>query len=442
MLTSSGTVPPRMPGALPAVGHALDLLRRPLEFVSRVRDRGSVVEFRLGGHPAYLVSSPSAVRELLVTHSQVTANGVLFEKLKVLGGDGIGSIYGPPHRRRRRLLTPLFGQQRLVNYASVAAEVVGQRAAGLQDGQRLDLDELLHDVAAAIVVRSFFPGGGGVAAAARAARELPVVFRGVAKRAYAPTELLFALPTPGNRRFTAASRTMHQLVDEIIEQCRGADDGVGMLAALLAARDEDTGEPLTHAQIHDEVMTMLFVGTEASAAAFGWIFHLLDRHPGVAQRIRAEIGDGQPAPETVERLGYLRQVVHEALRLYPPGWLFPRIPQRDLTLDGYRLPAGANVFYSPYALHRDPTSFTEPDRFDPDRWSAGRASEISRDAYLPFGQGARTCVGAAYAIMETMIVTAGLLSRWQLIGDVGHRVRPVAATTLHPDRLPMTVRAR
>ncbi|TDD59253.1 cytochrome P450 [Kribbella antibiotica] len=439
MLTSTPTArtPRRLPGAVPLLGHGLMMQRSPLDFIAGARTYGDVVELRLGPKAAYLVTSPAGVRELLVNHSQVTANGVLFEKLKILGGDGIGSIYGTPHRRRRRLLTPLFGQQQAKRYAEVAATVAAEKAASWTDGQRIRLDEDLHEMAAAIVVRSLFPGGGGIAAAARAARDLPTVFRGVAKRAYAPTDLIFAVPTPENRRFAESNRRLHALVDEIIEECRQTSDGTGLLAALLAARDEETQEPLTHAQIHDEVMTMFFVGTEASAAAFGWIFHLLDRNPEVAGKLEAELERVQD----VQQMTYLRQVVHEALRMYPPGWLFPRIPQEDLVIAGYLVPAGANVFYSPYALHRDPASFADPDRFDPDRWSAERASGIPRDAYLPFGEGARTCVGANFAFSEAMIVAAGLLSKWRLIGS-GDRVVPVAATTLHPDRLPMVVRAR
>ncbi|NEA30614.1 cytochrome P450 [Streptomyces sp. SID13031] len=438
------TAPRRLPGALPLIGHGLAMRREALDFIAGAREHGEVVELRLGPKPAYLVTSPAGVRDLLVNHSQVTANGVLFEKLKILGGDGIGSIYGPPHRRRRRLLTPLFSQQQAAGYGEVAAAVTAEKADSWSDGQQIRLDEHLHEMAAAIVVRSLFPGGG-VAAVARAAQDLPVVFKGVAKRAYAPTELLFALPTPDNQRFAAANRRLHGLVDDIIEECRRDPSETGMLAALLAARDEETQEPLTHAQVHDEVMTMFFVGTEASAAAFGWIFHLLDRHPEVASRVHAEldevVGKRPVGYADVQRLGYLRQVTHEALRMYPPGWLFPRIPQQDLVIAGYRIPAGTNVFYSPYALHRDPASFAEPDRFDPDRWSADRAAAIPRDAYLPFGEGARTCIGGAFALSEAMIVAAGLLSRWRLIGVDGHRVTPVAATTLHPDRLDMVVRA-
>ncbi|MDI5981498.1 cytochrome P450 [Amycolatopsis magusensis] len=446
-MTREGTRPPMAPGGCPVVGHALRLFRRPLEFVDQQRACGEVVSFRLGREPAFLVNSPATVRELLVEHNQVTKNGVLFEKLKVLGGDGIGSSWGEPHRQRRRMIAPLFTPQRVTEYAGTMRAAAEEQTSNWVDGAPLELGQELNEIAAAILVRCMFASDAGSEAAREAARWLPIVFRGVGKRAYAPTGLLYALPTRSNRLYTEAGKRVHALIDEVIAVYR-AEGTVGrdMLSALLKARDPETGEMLTVQQVHDEVMTMFFVGTEVSSAALGWLFFQLDRHPEIADRVCGEIddvlGDRPVEFDDLPKLEYVARVVHETLRLYPPGWLFPRIPTVDIEVGGYPIPAGANVFYSPYVLHRDPRLFPEPARFDPDRWLPERAGQVPRGAFIPYGEGVRVCMGGSFAAAEMLIVLTVILRRWRLPLQAGARVRPVASTTLHPDRLPVVARRR
>lgn len=446
-MTIELSTPTRIPGGIPLLGHARQFARFPLEFVTGHHDRGEVVRFQLGPAPAYLLTSPRAVHELLRCHHNASRNGVLFERLKILGGNGLGSLSGKPHRTRRQLIMPLFAHNRVEEYARVMTEAAVAVADSWRDGQRLALDVELHTVSATILVRALFSTELARDAAEAAAAQLRVVFAGVARRAYAPTGLLFRLPTPAHRAFAGAVRGLHDRVDRIIAASHGQRIGRGdMLSMLLAARDPDTGERLTDEQVHDDVMTAFFVGTEASAAALAWLFHLLDRHPEVAASVRAEVDEvlgGEPARiEHVPRLGYLRRVVTETLRLYPPGWLFPRIPTEEIAIAGYRIPRGVNVFFSPYALHHDDRSYPAPETFDPDRWLPARVADVPPCAYLPFGVGQRSCVGDSMAMTALLIVVATLMSRWDFRGVPGVPVAPVAATVLHPDRLPMIVSRR
>jgi cytochrome P450 len=446
-MTIELSTPTRIPGGIPLLGHARQFVRSPLDFVTRQYDRGEVVRFQLGPAPAYLLTSPRAVHDLLRTHHNASRNGVLFERLKILGGNGLGSLFGRPHRARRQMITPLFGRDRVEDYARVMSDVAVSIGDSWQDGQRVALDVELHTVTATILVRTLFSSDLTRDAAEEAAAHLRVVFAGVARRAYAPTDLLFRLPTSAHREFTVAVRSLHELVDRIIATCRTDDaERDNMLSMLMAARDPETATQLTDEQVHDDVMTAFFVGTEASAAALAWIFHLLDRHPEVAARVRREVDDvlaGRPARiDDLPRLPYLRQVAKETLRLYPPGWLFPRIPLEEIAIAGYRVPRGANVFFSPYALHHDDRSYPEPESFDPDRWIPDRAAEIPPCAYLPFGLGQRSCIGDSMAMTALLIVVATLMSRWEFRGVPGAGVAPVAATVLHPDQLPMVVGRR
>lgn len=446
-MTSELSTPARIPGGLPLLGHAREFTRSPLEFVTHQYDRGDVVRFQLGPAPAYLLTSPSAVHDLLRGHHNASKNGVLFERLKILGGDGLGSLFGKAHRTRRQMIMPLFASGRIDDYTEVMSDVAATTTDSWTGGQRIALDTELHTLVATILVRSLFSSDLGRDEAGAAAQQLRTVFAGVARRAYAPTDLPFRLPTTANRQFNVAVQRLHDLVDRIIAANR--HDGVertDMLSMLLAARDPETGEQLTDQQVHDDVMTAFFVGTEASAAALSWIFHLLDRHPKIAARVQDEVDEvlaGRPArDDDMSRLCYLRQVADETLRMYPPGWLFPRIPTEDISIAGYRVPCEANVFFSPYALHHDERSFPAPEKFDPDRWDPGRAEATPPYAYIPFGLGQRCCVGESMAMKTLLIVVATLMSRWRFRGLAGAKIVPVAATTLHPDQLPMVVSRR
>jgi pentalenene oxygenase len=446
-MTIELSTPTRIPGGIPLLGHARQFARFPLEFVTGQYDRGEVVQFQLGPAPAYLLTSPQAVHDLLRTHHNASRNGVLFERLKILGGNGLGSLFGKSHRARRQMIMPLFARSRIDDYARVMSEVAVDISDSWQDGQRLALDVELHTLTATILVRTLFSSDLSRDAAEQAAAHLRVVFAGVARRAYAPTDLLFRLPTSANREFNVAVRSLHDLVDRIIATYRNETAERGnMLSMLLAARDPETGEQLTDDQVHDDVMTAFFVGTEASAAALAWTFHLLDRHPEVAARVRYEVDEvlaGRPARiDDLPRLTYLRQVADETLRLYPPGWLFPRIPLEEIAVAGYRIPRGANVFFSPYTLHHDDRSYPDPEVFDPDRWNPDRTAEIPPYGYIPFGLGQRSCVGDSMAMTALLIVVATLMSRWEFHGVAGAEVAPVAATVLHPDQLPMVVELR
>jgi cytochrome P450 len=222
-------------------------------------------------------------------------------------------------------------------------------------------------------------------------------------------------------------RTLDDVILEIIASRRtnaGLPGGMApasdddLLSMLMGARDEETGEGMSDAQLRDEVMTVFLAGHETTAIALGWTWHLLAAHPSVCQRLEREIdhalGGRPPTMADLPRLGYVDQVVKESMRLYPPAWVVSRRTMDDDVVGGYRIPAGAIVLTSPYVTHRHPEFWTDPERFDPDRFDPTHPDERPPFAYFPFGGGPRQCIGNTFAMMELVLVISTIAQRCRL----------------------------
>jgi cytochrome P450 len=256
------------------------------------------------------------------------------------------------------------------------------------------------------------------------------------------------LPTPGRRRFQAALARLDHLVWQHIQARREQEGDHGdLLAQLLAARDPATGAGMAPQQLRDEVMTLLFAGHETTALALTWTWDLLARHPAVATRLRQDVAAvlARRVPTVAElpHLPYLRMVLEEARRLYPPAWMIARAACADDVIGGYPIPAGTTVFLSPYLTHRHPAVWPEPEQFDPERFEAARAAARPPGAYFPFAAGPRACLGAPLAMLEAQLIVAQVVQAYDVALVGGQPVVPQPRLTLRPRHsVPMVVRAR
>jgi cytochrome P450 len=422
------------------------MLRDPLTFVTRARPLGDVVEIRIGPQPAYLVNNPDLIRRVLVGEAKKYGKGVQFDKLRPTLGNGLVTAAGEEHLKHRRLVQPAFHHSRIAGYARTMRELSLEMAGSWRDGERIALDNELTELALKIVGRTLFSTEIGAEVVDEVIRSMPAVLNGVTKRAMLPA-VLEKLPTAENRRFNEANHRLRAVVDRIIaEYRRGGVDHGDMVSMLLLARDEETGEGLSDTQVRDEAVTMLLAGTETTSTLLSWVFFVLGQRPDLEERLHAEVdevlGDGTMSFEQIGRLGYTRRLITEALRVYPPAWLLTRRTNEPVTLGGFALPAGASVLFSPYAVHRDPTLYADPDVFDPDRWLPERAKDVPRPAFVPFGAGNRQCIGEGFAWTEAIVVLATVASRWRMRPVPGAEVRMMPVATLRPSALPMLARSR
>jgi cytochrome P450 len=296
------------------------------------------------------------------------------------------------------------------------------------------IDEDLQGLAVTIVGEALFSTELGKAAIAEARRSIYLIIQQGMIRALSP-KFVEKLPIPGNRRFDEAITRMQAIVLEVIREWRteGVDHG-DLLSMLLLGG-------MTDEQARDEVLTLLTAGIETTALALSWTFHELGRHPEVEARVHAELDEvlgGRPVTgDDLLKLVYVRQVVDEVLRQYPL-WMLMRRTLTEVQLGDTRLPEGAEVIVSPHALHHDPASFDDPERFDPDRWSPERAKQLPKGAFVPFGAGARQCIGNVFAQNEIVITVATVAARWRLVPVSDRPVRVKFTSAAYPESLPMT----
>ncbi|WP_328387517.1 cytochrome P450 [Nocardia sp. NBC_00416] len=445
-MTASEVIP-QAPGGLPLLGHVVPLLRDPLALLTSLPAYGDLVQIRLGPGRVVVVCSPELAAEVFRDDRTFDKGGFLIDRVGELLGDGLLTCPHDLHRRQRKLVQPAFRRERLAGYAQMMTAHTAAFTSRWHDGQVLDVPAEMAELTMAIAMETMFSQGLSSEAARRAADDLTTITEEMFRRLITP-RLLDRLPTPGNRRYRRACDRLRQIVGDIIAERRadGADHG-DFLSMLLDARDESTSErnaTLTDTDIRDQVITLFGAGWETTANTLTWALHLLAGNPGIRDRVHAEVDAvlaGAPAGfEHLPKLELTSRVVTETLRLYPPGWILTRTVTADTHLGGYPVSPGTTVVVSPYLIHHRPEVFTDPERFDPDRWA--QAAAPPRNASIQFGGGARKCVGDQFALTEAVLALATMTARWRLDPVPGQQVRPAAAVALHPSGLRMRVTSR
>ncbi|MFI2370336.1 cytochrome P450 [Streptomyces sp. NPDC018833] len=433
------------PGRLPVLGHVLQLWRRPIAFLESLRTYGDVVRLDVATWPVHVLTSPELIQTVLVGDAKNFGRGRIFEKLRPLFGNGLVTSDGEFHRKQRRLVQPAFHRSQIPAYADMMARRADAMSASWTAGEEISVVAEMRRFAMSSVAEMIFSGDLGQPAVAEVQRSLPTVLEGMLARTVMP-RALDRLPIPLNRRFDAACARLRRIIDEVIAQYgsekQNRDD---LLSLLMSSVDPETGETMSDEQVRDEAIAIMFAGTETSATVLSWIFHELGRHPEVEKRLHAEVDDvvgTRPVTYAdIAGLTYTDSVFREALRLHSP-LLFTRRALVPVNLGGVSIPAGSELGYSPYALHRDPALFHEPTTFDPDRWNSDSADRPRPHRFIPFGAGQHKCIGDNFAAAEIVIALASVASRWRLVHAPRTTVREVPAGIPQPDALAMIPLAR
>lgn len=364
----------------------------------------------LGGPPMVLTWSPEGLRALF-TADPATFSPGSSEALAIIVGRG--SLFlksGEEHKRARKLLLPPFHGERMRAYGALMRETsqrwlerapVGEAAPMLPTAQGITLD---------IIIEAIF--------GERDPERITALHRDILATVAAFNPIIAMFPAAQREfggfgpwaKFKRRSEALNARMLALMEEKRQTP-GEDILSLLVSARYDD-GEPLPDQEVLEQLLTFVIAGHETTATSLSWAFYELLRAPEALERLSAEIA-GVDTPEALTKLPFLDAVASETLRMHPPVPVVLRKLNRSLELGGYTLPEGTSVGAAVYTAHCREESFPEPMRFRPERFLERHFSPFE---FLPFGGGARRCLGAAFASTELRIALATLLQggQWQL----------------------------
>jgi cytochrome P450 len=414
------------------------LTHDPLAFLTRVaKEYGDIALLRLGGNDLFFLSHPDLVREVLTVQRAKFDLSATRSRMELALGLGLITSRGELHARQRRLMQPVFRKSRIDSYARLMVEFSERQCEGWQPGGEIDVSEQMIKLTMKVAAKSLFDHD--VAGDSdRVLRHLSTVMEFYTALMSPFLYLSLKLPLPLTLRFRRAIRELDELIYGMIEQRRAhPGGGADLLTLLMEAKDDQTNVYMNERQLRDEVITLFGAGQETMANALAWTIYLLAQHPDVQSKLHAEVSAalaGRPRLEAGDtaRLAFARQVLLEALRLYPPAWFMTRRVLSEVRLGSYTLPEGTNVLVSQYVMHRDARSFDDPSSFRPERWTEPFMKSLHHGAYFPFGAGDRHCIGESFAWLEALLALSSLVARWRFEPAPGPPVRPKTSITLRP----------
>jgi cytochrome P450 len=393
-------------------------------------------EFRVLWQHYVLLNDPDAVQHVLVDHADryMRAPSIRRSFKRVLG-DSLITTEGETRRRHRRIMAPALTPKSVLQHAPLVSEVTValiKRWADLRDGTAIDLIAALREVTIALIARAML--------STNCREEVATVQASVPRYARAMRQGFLDLLADGMASLPVwCPRWMlprfDRLVEGLVARRRSAGAGTADDLLCLLLRAQANGD-MSLREVVDHAAHIFFVGHDAPEQAMAWAWYLLSQHPTEEARLHAELdrvlAGRLPTADDLQSLPYTRMVMEEVMRLYPPVPLLGRQASVDDQVNGRRLPKGSLVLIVPWVLHRHARIWDRADIFDPERFSPARARGRHPYSYIPFGAGPGACLGASFAMMETMLLLAGLAQHFRLRLAPGQRIEPIISPTLRP----------
>lgn len=359
-----------------------------------------------GKSDTYILHDPDDIKRVLVNNHRNYVKGAGFARVKLLLGNGIFVSQGDFWKRQRTMMQPLFQAktiQRFYGLITDCNKTLRTRWDGIAaENGELDVTSQTSELTLDIVLRSIFGD------------DLELIQERFGRN---PFDIV-AEESARDLKFAYEFHKLMKILPELLQRRRDEKrEPADIISALMSARDKKSGAAMTDDELMDEVSTLIIAGHETTASALNWTWYLLSQHPAVERRLVEELAalEGDvPRLDEIGGLGYTRQVLQEAMRLYPPGWVFTRTAIDQDEIGGYDVPAGAEILICLYTLHRHPRYWTDAEEFDPERFGPDEQEQRHRFAYLPFGAGPRRCIGEDLAMFEMQIHLAMLARRFHL----------------------------
>jgi len=417
-------------------------VRNPLLAMPQAAYEEDIVAFKRWTRPVFWAMAPELVETILVKRADVFQKSPVEKRVfRRTLKDGVLSAEGALWRWQRRTMAPLFRPAEILHYvprmAKPAEDLLARWRASPQ-GSVQAIDDDMIETTFAVIALTMLQGG--------AAREAALINEATASTlAHISWEIIYGIlglplwvPHPASWLMKRQAARLRGAVGDIIarRQADGGSGGDDLLGSLLAARDPETGAPMTKEQLINNLLTLLEAGHETTSRALTWTLYLLARAPDWQEAVRAEVasvcGSRPIEAGDIQALTITQQVLKESMRLYAPVPLMSRQAITTVELGGMEVPASSVVILPIYCIHRHKALWRDPGRFDPTRFTPEREAAYPRGQFMPFGAGPRICLGSGFAMVEATAILASLVRGARFEWDGRHTPEPVSRVTLQP----------
>jgi cytochrome P450 len=436
--------PPRAPDNMTAIGRMAAMRVSPIGTWGQRAYEEDIIRGRFFGRSSFILNTPDAIRHVLVdNYENYTRTPAGIRVLRPMLGEGLLIAEGRAWKYQRRTLAPAFTPRAVASLVPHMIAATDETIAKLQaaSGGAVDLREAMQRMTLEIAGRTMF--SFGMERHGAALRDFVMEYGERLARPHF-LDLLLPLSWPSPQDFSRARfrKRWTRFVAMLMAERRAAGKNEGapprdLFDLMGAARDPETGEAFTDEQLGDQVATMILAGHETTATALFWSLYLLALDPTTQDQLAAEVqGVTANGALDIERLKFTRAVVDETMRLYPPAFLIARAAAAADTIAGLPVKKNDVILIAPWLLHRHEKLWRDPNAFIPSRFMPP-SPPPDRFAYLPFGVGARVCIGAHFALVEATLALAKMIGAFRVELRDKEPVMPIGVVTTQPDRSPM-----
>ena len=400
-----------------------EFAKNPLLFVEKgFAELGDTFLVKMFRYPIFVSRDPAVFRHVLQQNNKNYIKARAVAVLKLSLGNGLLTSEGDFWLRQRRLAQPAFHRERLQELFRTMGEITADFLKELEKSRNknaVDIDAMMMGLTADIALKTLFStitneDKSKIYLQMNRSQEY------IIQRVRRPYTIPFMGISGANTQFKADMDFFDKMVYGIITERRKSNVPQNdLLQLFLDSIDEETGERMTDTQVRDEAVTMFAAGHETSANGLNWLLLELSKQPEVVAKIRSEcaIFEDVPTFQNLMSMPYTRQVVDESLRLFPPAWAVGREPLADDEVNGIQIKTNMSVFLPTYSLHRNPNIWQKPSEFNPENFSVENVKKRSKFDYLPFGAGARICIGQQFALMEMQMILASIIKKFSFETD-------------------------
>ena len=436
--------PPRAPDTMTAFGRMMAMRESVIGAWAQRAYEEDIVRGRFVGRSSFILNTPDAIRHVLVdNYENYVRTPASIRVLRPMLGEGLLIAEGRTWKHQRRTLAPAFTPRAVMPLVPHMVAATDETIAKLRAASNapVDLREAMQRMTLEIAGRTMF--SFGMERHGAALRDFVMEYgERLARPHFLDLLLPLSWPTPLDFARARFRKRWTQFVGMLMAERRAAGKNEGapprdLFDLMGAARDPETGQSFSDEQLGDQVATMILAGHETTATALFWSLYLLALDPATQDEVAAEVKSvSVNGALDIERLKFTRAVVDETMRLYPPAFLIARAAAAPDTIAGFPVRKNDVVLVAPWLLHRHEKLWRDPNAFIPSRFMAP-APPPDRFAYLPFGVGARVCIGAHFALVEATLALARMIGAFRVELLDREPVIPVGVVTTQPDRSPM-----